>query len=144
GTPQCLLAEGLADLGLEVIVGRSPERVVAEHMRPLGIRYDEEIIAGVSEASEILGSARANAAWRLHVDGIEPDLVIDELARWALLPRARAAKQVEFLMHPTWRSYVTCYVEGLALCRRFVGGDSSRFVRLVTEQMLPQDLTEAA
>ncbi len=32
GTPQCLLAEGLADLGLEVVMGRRPERAVAPHL----------------------------------------------------------------------------------------------------------------
>ena len=36
GTPQCLLAEGLADLGVEVTLGRRPEPVVAEHLAPLG------------------------------------------------------------------------------------------------------------
>ena len=36
GTPQCLLAEGLADLGLEVAWGRHPEATVAAHLRPLG------------------------------------------------------------------------------------------------------------
>ncbi len=33
GTPQCLLAEGLADLGLEVVMGRRPEQEVAAHLR---------------------------------------------------------------------------------------------------------------
>ena len=85
---------------------------------------------------------RANAAFRLFEDGAEPDTVIDEVARWGLLPRARAEKSVEFLLHPTWRAYVTCYVEGLPLCRKFVGGDPARFGRLVTEQLTPQDLLD--
>lgn len=140
GTPQCLLAEGLADLGLEVLLGPKPEPVVAEHLGPLGIRYDTEVVAAVSEASEALGAVRANAAWRLHAEGADPDTVVDEVARWALLPRARAAKAVEFLMHPTWRAYITCYVDGLRLCRRFVAGDPTRFGELLTEQLVPADL----
>jgi hypothetical protein len=140
GTPQCLLAEGLADLGLEVLLGPKPEPVVAEHLRPLDIRYDAEVIAAVSEASEALGAVRANAAWRLHAEGADPDVVVDEVARWALLPRARAAKAVEFLLHPTWRAYVTCYVDGLRLCRRYVAGDPARFVDLLSEQLVPDDL----
>jgi hypothetical protein len=115
GTPQCLVAEGLADLGLEVLLGPRPEPVVAEHLRPLGIRYDAEVIATVSEASEALGAVRANAAWRLHAEGADPEVVVDEVARWGLLPRARAVKAVEFLLHPTWRAYITCYVDGLRL-----------------------------
>jgi hypothetical protein len=140
GTPQCLVAEGLADLGLEVLLGPRPEPVVAEHLRPLGIRYDAEVIAAVSEASEALGAVRANAAWRLHAEGADAEVVVDEVARWALLPRARAAKAVEFLLHPTWRAYITCYVDGLRLCRRFVGGDPARFAELLSEQLVPADL----
>ena len=37
GTPQCLIAEGLADLALEVIAGARPEPAIAGHLRPLGI-----------------------------------------------------------------------------------------------------------
>jgi hypothetical protein len=134
------VAEGLADLGLEVLLGPRPEPVVAEHLRPLGIRYDAEVIAAVSEASEALGAVRANAAWRLHAEGADAEVVVDEVARWALLPRARAAKAVEFLLHPTWRAYITCYVDGLRLCRRFVGGDPARFAELLSEQLVPADL----
>ncbi|HAM01056.1 MAG TPA: DUF885 domain-containing protein, partial [Acidimicrobiaceae bacterium] len=140
GTPSALLAEGLADLGLEVVMGRRPEATVAEHLRPLGIRYDAEVVGAISEAGEALAGVRGNAALRLHAEGADPETVIDDMARWAMLPRARAAKAVEFLMHPTWRAYIFCYIEGLRLCRQFVGGDASRFSRLLTEQLTPADL----
>lgn len=140
GTPSALLAEGLADLGLEVVMGRHPEATIAEHLRPLGIRYDVEVVGAVSEAGEALAGVRGNAALRLHAEGADPDTVVDDMARWAMLPRARAAKAVEFLMHPTWRAYIFCYIEGLRLCRQFVGDDPSRFSRLLTEQLTPADL----
>jgi len=142
GTPQNLLAEGLADLGLEVVMGSRPEATEAEHLRPLGISYDPDVVAVVRQASEALGGVRANAALRLWEDQADPDRVIDEVARWSLTTRARAAKQVEFLLHPTWRAYIFCYVEGLPLCRAFVAGDRARFARLVTEQLTPQDLLD--
>ncbi|HEY3810878.1 MAG TPA: hypothetical protein VGL49_05540, partial [Acidimicrobiales bacterium] len=97
GTPQCLVAEGLADLGLEVIVGRRPEAVLAEHLRPLGIPYDADLVAQVGEAGEVLGAVRGNAAIMIHDRGCPTDEAIDYLARWALLPPPRAAKVVEFL-----------------------------------------------
>jgi hypothetical protein len=142
GTPQCLLAEGLADLGLEVVMGRRPEEDVAAHLRPLGIRYDAEVVAAVSEAGEALGAVRQNAAFRLHEDGADADTLIDEVAHWGLLSRDRAAKAVEFLTHPTWRAYLTCYVEGLPLCRAFVNGDPARFDRLLSEQLTPDGLAD--
>ncbi len=142
GTPQCLLAEGLADLGLEVVMGRRPESTVAEHLRPLGIRYDTEVVAAVAEAGDALGAVRQNAAFRLHEDGADPDVVTDEVAHWGLQSGERAAKVVEFLTHPTWRAYLTCYVEGLPLCRAFVAGDPARFDRLLSEQLTPQQLAD--
>ncbi len=144
GTPQCLLAEGLADLGLEIVAGRRPEPVVAGHLRPLGIPYDADLVAQLSEAGESLGAVRGNAALLLHDHGADVDTVVDYLARWSLLSRPRAQKAVQFLTDPTWRAYVYCYIEGVALCRRFVAGDPARFGRLISDQMTPADLAQAA
>ncbi|MHB8682144.1 MAG: hypothetical protein ACYDA2_08635 [Acidimicrobiales bacterium] len=141
GTPAATLAEGLADLGLEIVAGHHPEPMVAAHLHPLGIRYDAETVAAVSDASEALAGVRGNAALRLHADGADPDVVIDEVARWGILSRQRAAKAVEFLLHPTWRAYVFCYIEGLRLCRRFTAGEPARFRRLLDEQLTPAELS---
>jgi hypothetical protein len=143
GTPQCLLAEGLADLGLEVIVGRRPEPVLAEHLHPLGIRYDTDVVAEVAEASEALGAVRGNAAILLHEQGRPAEEVVDYVARWAMMGRPRAEKAVEFLTDQTWRAYMFCYIEGLRRCRAFVGGDPARFSRLLSEQLIPADLDSA-
>ena len=140
GTPQCTMAEGLADLGVEVTLGRRPEPVVAEHLRPLGVRYDADVAASVAEAGEALSWVRSNAAIGLHDGGRSVDDTVAYLERWALLPRNRAEKAVSFLTDPTWRAYSHCYTEGLRLCRGFVAGEPARFERLITEQMLPADL----
>ncbi len=143
GTPQCTLAEGLADLGAEVTFGRRPEPIVAEHLAPLGVRYDAEVAAAVAEAAEALSWVRSNAAIRLHDAGAPVDDVVAYLERWALLPRNRATKAVSFLTDETWRAYSHCYTEGLRLCRGYVDGDPARFERLITEQVLPADLMPA-
>lgn len=144
GTPQCTLAEGLADLGGEVVLGRRPEPSVAEHLAPLGVRYDAEVAAAVAEAGEALSWVRSNAAILLHDEGAGEDDVIDYLERWALLPRSRASKAVSFLTDETWRAYSHCYTEGLRMCRDYVGGDPRRFERLISEQLLPDDLVPSA
>ena len=144
GTPQCTLAEGLADLGAEVTLGRRPEPIVAEHLAPLGVRYDAEVAAAVAEAGEALAWVRSNAAIMLHDEGAPVDDVVAYLERWALLPRNRATKAVSFLTDETWRAYSHCYTEGLRLCRSYVGGDPLRFERLITDQLLPADLAPAA
>lgn len=143
GTPQCLLAEGLADLGLEVVV--SPDQaelaeMAASHLRPLGVPYDPEVVATVAVAAEGLGRVRGNMALLLHEEGADVDDAIAYGERWALLPRKRAEKAVEFLTDPTWRAYITCYIEGFRLCRAFTAGDPARFERLITEQLTPDQL----
>jgi hypothetical protein len=143
GTPQCLLAEGLADLGLEVIAGARPEPVVASHLKPLGIPYDDEVAAAVADAAEVLGAVRGNAAILVHDRGVPADDGISYIERWSLTTPARAAKAMEFLMDPTWRAYPFCYIDGLRICRDFVGGSPERFRRLITEQLLPADLVAA-
>lgn len=140
GTPQCLIAEGLADLGLEIIAGRRPEPVLAEHLKPLKIPYDGDLAGELAGAAEVLGAVRGNAAIMMHDRGSSPDDATDYIARWALLPTARAAKAVEFVMNPTWRAYVFCYIDGLRLCREFTGGDPGRFERLISEQLIPAQL----
>ena len=143
GTPQCLIAEGLADLGLEVIVGARPEPVVESHLKPLGIPYDAGTVAEVAKAGEKLGAVVGNAAIGIHRDGWSSDQAVAYLERWALRPEKRAAKTVQFVTDPTWRAYQFCYIDGFRLCRRFVGGDPSRFERLISEQMVPDQLVAA-
>jgi len=143
GTPQCLLAEGLADLAIEALLGPHHEPVLAELLQPLGVRYDTEVVAAVGAAAEAIGSVRGNAALLVHDRGRPVDEAVAELERWGLQTRDRATKAMAFLTHPTWRAYIFCYVAGLPLCRGFAGGDPARFERLLTEQFVPADLVAA-
>ena len=144
GTPQCLLAEGLADLGLEVIAAPDPVALSEEHLRPLGVPFDADVVRAVAGATEVLSAVRGNVAWLLHQDGRPAEDGVTYAMRWGLLPRPRAEKAVQFLTDPTWRAYISCYVEGLPACRRFVAGDPARFERLLSEQLLPADLVAPA
>lgn len=143
GTPQCLIAEGLADLGLEVIAGERPEPLVEEHLKPLGIPYDAGTAAEAAQAGEKLGAVVGNAAIGIHDQGWSADQAVAYVQRWGLRPEKRAAKAVEFMTDPTWRAYQFCYIDGFRLCRRFVGGDPARFQRLISEQLLPSQLVAA-
>ena len=140
GTPQCLIAEGLADLGLEIVAGTRPEPVIESHLKPLGIPYDADVAGRVAAAGEKLGSVVGNAAIGIHDRGWSPDEATAYLQRWALRPEKRAAKSVQFITDPTWRAYQFCYIDGYRLCRQFVGGDPARFERLITDQLIPDQL----
>lgn len=143
GTPQCLLAEGLADLGLEIVGGDHPQALVADHLASLKVPYDAEVAEAVSRASEALDRVRGNVAIGLHDQGWDQDRAVAYLRRWALLPEKRAARAVAFSLDPTWRAYVFCYIDGLRLCRRFVGGDPTRFEHLISAQVVPDQLAAA-
>ncbi len=142
GTPQCLLAEGLADLALEVVAAPAPEVVLEGHFKALGIRYEAAPVAEVAAAGDVLSSVRGNAAIGIHDRGWSFDQAVDYVERWALTSRRRATKTVEFLTDPTWRAYPFCYIDGVRLCRSFVGGDPRKFARLLGEQLVPAELVE--
>ncbi len=143
GAPQCLVAEGLADLGIEVLLGDERISVVGEIVRSHGLRHDDEVIAAVGRFGEVSSQVRGNLGMLLHEEGRPVDEVVDYAERWLVVDRPRAEKAVQFQTDPTWRAYISCYVEGLPLCRRFVDGDPARFRRLLTEQLTPADLAAA-
>jgi hypothetical protein len=94
----------------------------------------------VAQVGEKLGAVTGNAAIGIHDAGWSADQAIAYLERWALRPEKRAAKAVEFMTDPTWRAYQFCYIDGFRLCRRFVRGEPARFERLITEQLVPDQL----
>lgn len=140
GTPSCLMAEGLADLGLEILVGDHPAVAVEQMVRDAGAPYEVEAVAALAHFGEVMARARGTLALELHANGRDVDEVVAQAERWLVLDHGRAAKTVEFMTDRTWRAYVYCYAEGHRLCRRFVGGDPARFARLLDEQLTPADL----
>jgi hypothetical protein len=141
GVPQSLVAEGIASIGAEVLLGPGGgERVAAEHLRAVGVELDAELAHAVGEAREPLEHVGANAALLVHEHGVAVEEAREYIERWGLLSPQRAAKAVEFVTDPTWRAYASTYTDGRRLCRAFVGGDLERFRRLLTEQLLPRDL----
>ena len=140
GTPSCLLAEGLADLGLEALMGPSPAEAIVPMMADAGVNYEIEAVNAVGQFSEVTARARGTLAMHLHADGQSPEAVIETAKRWFVVDDARATQMVRFLNDPTWRAYVFCYAEGHRLCRSFMAGDPQRFARLLDEQLTPSDL----
>lgn len=140
GTPQSTISEGIASLAPEVIEASSSAQEIYDG---LGVAYDAATADSVVAARADLGGVGVNAALMLHVDGRSRDEVVDYLARRSLMPREHAEKRVEFITHPTWRAYISCYESGYELCKRWVAGDVQRFRRLLTEQLSTSDLSAA-
>ena len=140
GTPQAVVSEGIAMLALEILLGDETDEIAARVFAEVGVEYEVEASRAVREFRDELSGLRVNAARMLHVEGRPRDEVIDYIERWGLNSRDRAASSIDFLAHPTWRAYASCYTSGLELCRRYVDGDAARFRRLLTEQFTTGDL----
>jgi hypothetical protein len=137
GTPQSTISEGIASLAPEIVGAYDAAAAI---YADLGVPYDAATADAVRDAREALDTVGVNAALLLHEEGAHREDAVAYFERWSLTPRDSAEKSVDFLTHPTWRAYVSCYSSGYALCRRWVDGDSQRFRRLLTEQLSTADL----
>ena len=149
-TPQCLMAEGLADLALHAAVGPGWGAWSAEIYADLGLRFDGDRAEALSEASAALAGVRQDAALMLHDERRDPDEVAAFLRRWLLVDDTRARQMLKFLSDPLWRAYTSTYVEGYRLLRgwldnRPAGVDvTERFGRLLDEPLIPSALRREA
>jgi hypothetical protein len=145
-TPQCLIAEGLADLALHVAIGPGWGAWAADIYADLGLRFDGARAEAVSEASTALAGVRQDAALMLHDEHRDADAVTDFLRRWLLVNDTRARQMLRFLSSPLWRAYTSTYVEGYRLLRRWLDDRpagmslTARFGRLLDEPLIPSAL----
>ena len=83
----------------------------------------------------------ADAAFLRHADGASHEEVqtyLQDVGRYA---PDFAAKRLEFIEHPLWRTYIFVYAEGKALLERWVDAApeterAARFGRLLHEQLI--------
>jgi hypothetical protein len=155
--PECLLSEGLADLGRRFAVPPDEEvDILVEVYRLAGVddladgpaaRATAERQVAISRALAAVRGVAGNAALMLHADGVSQAAVLAYLERWLLSTPERAAKRLEFISHPLWRTYVFVYFEGERLLRRWLetvppAQQPDRFRRLLAEQLTPSAIVE--
>ena len=151
-TPECMVSEGLADLGRDFAVppnddadllvelyGRAGLQLASD---PAAARDAAERTVAMAGPRRRLSETRVNAALLRHADGASHDEVLAYLERVGRFAPAIAAKRLEFIEHPLWRTYVFVYSEGEALLRRWLdaapdGDRPARFGRLLHEQLTP-------
>lgn len=145
-TPQCLMAEGLADLGLRVAIGPGWGPWAAEILGDLGLRTDGALAERLEAAAAGLLGVRQDAALMLHEQGADPAEVLAYLQRWLLISEPRARQMLRFLADPLWRAYTSTYVEGYRLLRTWLDARppaqpmSRRYQRLLDEPLIPSVL----
>lgn len=146
-TPQCLMAEGLADLALYAAVGPGWGSWATEIYADLGLRFDGERAEVLADAGLLLADVRQDAALMLHDEHRDVDDVVAFLQKWLLIDDTRARQSLRFLSSPLWRAYTSTYVEGYRLLRSWLDdrpagvGLTERFGRLLDEPLIPSSLT---
>ena len=151
-TPECLIGEGLADLGVAFASPVDAWPALFDELFELAAvpiaadpsqrREAAELATALVEPRATLRTVGVNAALMLHADGASREEAIDYLVQVGRYPRAIAEKRSEFLVHPLWRTYVFVYSEGEALLRQWVDSvperdRPGRFARLLHEQLTP-------
>jgi len=140
GTPESLIAEGIAELGIGILL-EDEDAFAAEHLARHGISYDADQARAVKGARGPLKRVSGNVALMLYEQGASEGEALEYLQHWGLMSERRATQALRFVTDPIWRSYVTTYTDGYRVCRAWVAGDPARFKRLLTEQLTPGDLT---
>ncbi|TDZ41854.1 hypothetical protein CCUG63695_01815 [Mycobacteroides franklinii] len=145
-TPQCLMAEGLADLALYAAVGEDWGLWAQEIYADLGLRFDGEQAQAIGRARAGLINVRQDAALMLHDEHRDAEEVIAFLKRWLLVPDERARHMLTFLSSPLWRAYISTYVEGYQLLKGWLDRRppeqslTTRFGRLLDEPLVASTL----
>jgi hypothetical protein len=140
-SPEAVLAEGVAELAIDVVTDDGGQELNARHLRVLGIDFDAELGRKVFAARRLLRSMTSNLVLLRHERCASLDEVRDYARRWSLQPEVRIERMVRSIAERPFAGYAHCYPEGRRLCAAFVGGDPARFKRLLVEQLLPSDLS---
>ena len=151
-TPECLISEGLADIGagfaapdeelVDLLVEMYAQAGLEIGRDPVAARDAAERSVALMVPRRVLVAIRGNAALLRHADGRSHEEVLDYLVDVGRYTRSVSEKRLEFIEHPLWRTYVFVYAEGEALLRRWldqvpVADRPARFGRLLHEQLTP-------
>jgi hypothetical protein len=154
--PECLLSEGLADIGHDfaspsaeepgLLVELFERAAMSIAMDPGASRDAAERTVALAPLRRRLSESRVNAALMRHAEGRSHDEVLDWLERVGRFAPAVATKRLEFIEHPLWRTYVFVYHEGEALLRQWLEvvpepERARRLARLLHEQLSPTAIT---
>ncbi len=143
-SPQSLLAEGSANVGIDILFSDDERRrVLTEALGPAaGVpKASILVLDGIRDALRPLKYVNGEAA-RMLLDDLTPeDDVVAFLSKWSLTTEAKARKSVEFAK--TYRSYVFNYSLGEDIVREWIGTGPDRrqrFFELLDRPIVPSDL----
>jgi hypothetical protein len=118
------VSEGIAECGLDVVVGRGWGPWAAAVLATAGVRTDGALAERLDPVLAVLRRARVDAALLLHGHGRPTadaaTAAEAHLRRWLLIDPDRARRVVDALARPLWRTQVVAAIEGAALMRAWL------------------------
>ncbi len=142
-TPQSVVSEGIAEIGLDLLLDEVLEGEIGDVLVAHGLEDDLGLALEVARARRPTRGLGLDAALIVHERGGTVAEAQAYVERWGLRTPEQAAQTVRFVTDPTWRAYVVTYSAGQELCGAYVGGDPARFRTLLTEQVRVADLIAA-
>jgi hypothetical protein len=151
-TPECLISEGLADLGYgfaspideeaDLLVELYDRAGLAVAADPAAARDTAQRTVAWGGPRRQLAEVRVNAALMRHADGASHEETFAYFVEVGRVAPHLVEKRLEFIEHPLWRTYVFVYDEGEALLRRWLDvvperERPARFGRLLHEHLTP-------
>ena len=143
-TPQSMIAEGIAELAVEVLLDSPAGPDLAAVIHDAGVTFDLAEALAIERATQPYRWVEVNAALLLHERGATEAEAIAYLQQWGPLSAEMATHVVRFISEPASRIYILTYPAGARLCRGYVAGQPDRFRRLLTEQVRIRELADAA
>jgi len=143
-SPQSLLAEGTANVGIDILFSDDERRrALTERLGPVAGVPADAILAldRLRDALHPLKYVQGEAARMLLDEGKPEAEVAAFVSRWALSTEERARKSVSFAA--TYRSYVFNYSLGEDIVRDWIGTGPDRrrrFYELLDRPVVPSDL----
>jgi hypothetical protein len=143
-SPQSLLAEGSANVGIDILFSDDDRRrVLTQVLGPAAGVPAEAILAidRIRVAIKPLKYVNGEAARMLLDDGVSEPEVVAFVSRWGLVNEEKAAKSVQF--GRTYRSYVFNYSLGEDIVRDWIGDGPDRrrrFYALLDRPVVPSSL----
>jgi hypothetical protein len=145
--PSCVIAEGIATTALAAVLSDAElEDWYRKEILPrAGMSHvDAKTILEVNHASRKLAGVAGNAAFMLHDRQNSPDEISRYVQEFNLSTEKEAAKTIEFISNPLYRSYIFTYHVGRELLEElFAAGDRDRyFARLLEEPVTPTQVRQ--
>jgi len=144
-TPQAVLSEGIAEVGIEIVLDDAGKEEAYAILRRHGLELVDPVLSErIATISEQLRTVGVNAALMIHEEGASVAEAEAYVEKWNLVTADQAKHSVTFITDPTWRAYAITYSAGRDLCRAYIGGDPARLRTLLTEHVRIGDLLAAA